>query len=143
MVISQAFFGAIASSGAAVPYLKQAYGGVITQYTDSGTTYRCHTFRGDGNFEVIVGGKVDYLIVAGGGGGGVNFGAPGADPDRKDRDELMDEIQGIIERHVDPDSWIDDAHSIDRLNSNFIIRGDLLKTPRTLGPRKSQKATQQ
>ena len=48
-----------------------AFGGIITQYEDSGTTYRVHTFRGTGSFEVVTGtSDVDYLFVAGGGGGG-------------------------------------------------------------------------
>ena len=57
--------------GAAVPLT--AFGGIITQYVDSGDskTYRCHTFRGSGKFLVSAGtADVDYLIVAGGGGGG-------------------------------------------------------------------------
>ena len=46
-----------------------AFGGIITQYEDSGTTYRVHTFRGSGKFFVSAGAAdVDYLIVAGGGG---------------------------------------------------------------------------
>ena len=61
--------------GAAGPLT--AFGGIITQYVDSGTTYRVHTFRGDGKFVVSDGTvDVDYLIVAGGGGGG-NYGAGG------------------------------------------------------------------
>ncbi len=59
--------------------------------------------------------------TGGQGGGGFGFGAPEEDPERKTRDELMDEIETIITTHVDPDSWVDDAHSIDRLNGNFII----------------------
>ncbi len=48
-----------------------AFGGIITQYEDSGTTYRVHTFRGSGKFFVSSGaGDVDYLIVGGGGSGG-------------------------------------------------------------------------
>ena len=48
-----------------------AYGGKVSQYTDSGTTYRVHWFQGNGTFEVITGaGDVTYLIVGGGGGGG-------------------------------------------------------------------------
>ena len=54
--------------GAAAPLT--AFGGIITQYEDSGTTYRVHTFRGSGKFVVSSGAAdVDYLIVAGGGGG--------------------------------------------------------------------------
>ena len=48
-----------------------AFGGIITQYEDSGTTYRVHTFRGTGTFTVSAGSAdVDYLIIGGGGGGG-------------------------------------------------------------------------
>ena len=48
-----------------------AFGGIITQYTDSGTTYRVHTFRGSGKFVVSSGSaSVDWLMIAGGGGGG-------------------------------------------------------------------------
>ena len=57
-----------------------AFGGIITQYVDSGDskTYRVHTFRGSGKFLVSSGtADVDYLIVAGGGGGG-GYGAGGA-----------------------------------------------------------------
>ena len=34
---------------------------------------------------------------------------------------MIQDIQDIIEKHVDPDSWVDDAHSIDVLNNNLII----------------------
>ena len=47
-----------------------AFGGIISQYVDSGDskTYRVHTFRGSGKFYVAAGtADVDYLIVAGGG----------------------------------------------------------------------------
>ena len=58
-------------------YPKRAWGGLISQYETGGTTYRVHTFRGSGTFEVS-GGAIDvtYLIVGGGGGGGA--GNPGA-----------------------------------------------------------------
>ncbi|SVE54940.1 uncharacterized protein METZ01_LOCUS507794, partial [marine metagenome] len=60
----------MAAAGAAGGPFK-AFGGIITQYEDSGTTYRVHTFRGTGSFEVVTGtSNVDYLFVAGGGGGG-------------------------------------------------------------------------
>ena len=40
-----------------------AYGGIITQYEDSGTTYRVHAFRGSGTFTVSAGSAdVDYLL---------------------------------------------------------------------------------
>ena len=51
--------------GAASPLT--AFGGIITQYEDSGTTYRVHTFRGTGSFEVVAGSAtIDYLIIGGG-----------------------------------------------------------------------------
>ena len=55
-----------------------AYGGIITQYEDSGTTYRVHAFRGSGSFTVSAGSAdCDLLIVAGGGGPGVAGGGAG------------------------------------------------------------------
>ena len=53
-----------------------AIGGIVTSYTDSGTTYRVHTFLTSGIFTGFSG-NVDYLIVAGGGGGGGYGGAGG------------------------------------------------------------------
>jgi len=50
-----------------------AFGGLITQYDDSGTTYRVHTFRSTSYFEVLAGSPdtdITYLVVGGGGGGG-------------------------------------------------------------------------
>ena len=53
-----------------------AFGGIITQYEDSGTTYRVHTFRGSGKFYVANGSAdVDVRIFAGGGSGGGGVGA--------------------------------------------------------------------
>ena len=55
-----------------------AFGGIITQYEDGGTTYRVHTFRGSGKFYVASGAAdVDWLLVAGGGGTGVGGGGAG------------------------------------------------------------------
>ena len=55
-----------------------AYGGLITQYEDSGTTYRVHAFRSAGKFTITDGSAdVDLLIVAGGGGGGRAAGGAG------------------------------------------------------------------
>ncbi len=55
-----------------------ATGGIITQYTDSGKTYRVHAFRGDGKFVVASGSAdVDWLLVGGGGGTGVGGGGAG------------------------------------------------------------------
>ena len=79
MVLSQALVGAGGSSGAADPPLV-AFGGIITQYVDSGDskTYRVHTFRGSGKFVVSSGAAdVDYLIVAGGATGGRQYGGGG------------------------------------------------------------------
>ena len=65
--VKAALFGAAGSGAAGIT----AFGGIITQYVDSGTTYRVHTFRGSGKFWCLAGAAdVDYLIVAGGGGGG-------------------------------------------------------------------------
>ena len=66
--------GAAGSGGGAFV----AFGGLISQYTDSGTTYRVHTFRGSGKFFVSVGSAdVDWLIVAGGETAGAVVGALG------------------------------------------------------------------
>ena len=55
-----------------------ATGGVISDYTDSGTVYRAHIFTSSGTFDVSAIGsfpaEVDYLVVAGGGGGGQDSG---------------------------------------------------------------------
>jgi type II secretory pathway component GspD/PulD (secretin)/tetratricopeptide (TPR) repeat protein len=61
-----------------------------------------------------------------GGGPNITFSGGGEEPERKTPEEMMEDIIGIIEKHVDPDSWVDDAHSIDMLNSNLIIS----QTPR-------------
>ena len=65
-----ALFGAAGTSAAGMT----AFGGIITQYVDSGDskTYRCHTFRGGpAKFYVASGSAdVDILCIAGGGGGG-------------------------------------------------------------------------
>ena len=53
-----------------------ATGGIISDYTESGTVYRAHVFTSSGTFDVTAlanGGlpnAVEYLVVAGGGGGG-------------------------------------------------------------------------
>ena len=53
-----------------------AFGGIITQYEDSGTTYRVHTFRGSGTFYVSDGAAdVSYVIIGGGGAGGGTSGS--------------------------------------------------------------------
>ena len=48
-----------------------AFGGIITQYTHSSTTYRVHTFRGSGRFYVASGtADVTFYNIGGGGAGG-------------------------------------------------------------------------
>ena len=54
-----------------------ATGGIINDYTVSGTTYRAHIFTASGAFEVSelsndsrLGDDIDYLVVGGGGGAG-------------------------------------------------------------------------
>ena len=55
-----------------------ATGGVISDYTDSGTTYRAHIFTSSDSFAVTdlgsISSTVEYLVVAGGGGGGARGG---------------------------------------------------------------------
>tara|TARA_B100002019_G_scaffold136535_1_gene117633 strand:- start:203 stop:2143 length:1941 start_codon:yes stop_codon:yes gene_type:complete len=57
-----------------------ASGGVVSDYSDSGTVYRAHIFTTSGAFTVTDTGsfpsEIDYLVVAGGGGGG-EFGGGG------------------------------------------------------------------
>ena len=64
-----ALMGAAGAGGAF-----EAYGGHITQYVKDSVTYRVHTFRGDGKFEVTSG-TVDatVLLIAGGGGGTAEY----------------------------------------------------------------------
>ena len=50
MSIRPADHGVLASQGGAVA--PRAWGGLISQYESGGTTYRVHTFRGSGEFEV-------------------------------------------------------------------------------------------
>ncbi len=70
MALGSAKFGLLAAAGDTFTSLI-AYGGQISQYDHGGTTYRVHTFRGDGTFRIVSGkNEIDYLIVAGGGGGG-------------------------------------------------------------------------
>lgn len=60
---------------------------------------------------------------SGGGGGGV-IGDPGEDPERKSREELIEQITTIIQDQVDPDNWVDaggDTGKIQELNGNLII----------------------
>ena len=54
-----------------------AFGGLITQYVHSGTTYRVHTFRGSGRFYVASGeATVSFYNIGGGGAGGPNGNTP-------------------------------------------------------------------
>jgi type II secretory pathway component GspD/PulD (secretin) len=64
----------------------------------------------------------------GGGGSGGNGGPSGSigdpedEPERKTREELVQEIQDIIEAQVDPDSWLDESTGrITELNGNLIV----------------------
>ena len=72
-----ALMGAAGSGAAGLT----AFGGIITQYVDSGDskTYRVHTFRGSGKFVVSSGtADVDYLMIGGGGGGNAGNAGSGA-----------------------------------------------------------------
>jgi general secretion pathway protein D len=60
---------------------------------------------------------------SGGGGGGL-IGDPGEDPERKSREELIEQITEIIQEQVDPEGWRDaggDTGRIQELNGNLII----------------------
>ncbi len=60
----------------------------------------------------------------GSGGGGGLIGDPGEDPERKSREELIEQITDIIQEQIDPDGWRDaggDTGSIQELNGNLII----------------------
>ena len=75
MPVGSAKFGLIAAAGAGGAGFT-AFGGIITQYENSGTTYRVHTFRGSGKFVVSSGETdVEYAILAGGGAGGMGSGS--------------------------------------------------------------------
>ena len=58
-----------------------ATGGIISDYTDSGTTYRTHVFTSSGTFSVsqlgTFGNTVEAILIAGGGGGGSDAGGGG------------------------------------------------------------------
>ena len=66
-----------------IPEGLTATGGVISDYTDSGTVYRAHVFTTAGTFTVSdlgnISSNVEYIIVGGGGGGGGGDGPPGND----------------------------------------------------------------
>jgi Flp pilus assembly secretin CpaC len=60
----------------------------------------------------------------GSGGGGGIIGDPGEDPERKTRQELIDQITDIMQEQVDPEGWKDnggDTGAIQELNGNLII----------------------
>ncbi|MBL9147885.1 MAG: hypothetical protein JNM94_04255 [Phycisphaerae bacterium] len=65
---------------------------------------------------------------SGGGGGGGIFGDPGDEPDRRTREELIQQIVDIIQNTVDTESWQDSGGdgTIQELNGNLIIN----QTPR-------------
>ena len=70
---------AVGGGAAAVPNVA-ASGGIIHEYEDSGTKYRCHVFLNPGNFVVTdtdTQSTMDYLVVGGGGGGGGDNGGGG------------------------------------------------------------------
>jgi type II secretory pathway component GspD/PulD (secretin) len=62
--------------------------------------------------------------AGGGGGGGAPFGSPGEEPERRSREELIEQIVTIIQEQVDPEGWRDlggDTGSLQELNGNLII----------------------
>ncbi len=66
----------------------------------------------------------------GSGGGGQIFGDPGDDPERKSREELIEQIKNIIQEQIEPETgWRDlggEPGTIQELNGNLIIT----QTPR-------------
>jgi len=55
----------------------RATGGIISSYTDGGSTYVVHKFLASGLFTPLSAFSIDYLLVAGGGAGGQNYGGGG------------------------------------------------------------------
>ncbi|MFM1823687.1 MAG: hypothetical protein RI967_1953, partial [Planctomycetota bacterium] len=79
---------------------------------------------GGGGFGGGGGGMGGGGMGGGGGGGGGIIGDPGDDPERKSREELIEQITEIIQEQIDPDGWRDaggDTGSIQELNGNLII----------------------
>ena len=79
----QTFVEGGGGTNAALPSGLTATGGVVSEYTESGTVYRAHVFTSSGTFNVtaLANGNlpnaVEYLVVAGGGGGGYSQGGGG------------------------------------------------------------------
>ena len=59
-------------------YQAFANGGTVTTLTQNGVTYRVHKFTSSGNLEVIIGGEIEIVMIAGGGSGGVDNGGGAA-----------------------------------------------------------------
>jgi hypothetical protein len=55
-------------------YQAYANGGTVTTITQNGVNYRVHKFTSSGNLEVIIGGEIEIVMIAGGGSGGVDNG---------------------------------------------------------------------
>ena len=73
--------GSIYNAPGRIPSGHTATGGIISEYSDSGTVYRAHVFTSSGEFDVTAVGTfestVDFLVVGGGGGGGRPYGGGG------------------------------------------------------------------
>ena len=79
---------------------------------------------GDGGFGGGGGGMGGGGGSGGSGGGGGLIGDPGEDPERKSREELIEQITDIIQEQVDPEGWRDaggETGRIQELNGNLII----------------------
>ena len=65
-----------AASPSPLPF--SASGGIISEYTDPGGTYRAHVFTASGSLVVASGdATVEYFVLGGGGGGGTGSGGGG------------------------------------------------------------------